>query len=132
MKTITWILSSLVSAALLLGSPGAASASEPTTAQGLRAALTPERLQEIRSEMAAMRSGNRWPGAQQDRYVQVCLRHEANEPSLNPKTCGCELEVMMDKYVTFGDLVNDLMNHGGQPDERTAGLIGMCLVSFGD
>ncbi len=37
----------------------------------------------------------------------------------------------MDRYVTFGDLVNDLVRNGGAPSAQVSGLIGMCLASFG-
>jgi hypothetical protein len=94
--------------------------------------VTPDQLREIQHEMSEMRSGNRWPTAQQERYLKICLKRKTSEPSLNQRACECQLEVMMDKYSTFGDFAKDLVDNGAKPDEQTSGLFGLCSVAFGD
>lgn len=132
MKTVARIVCLLSSAGLLAGTPATPAASESTTAGRVRAALTPERLREVREQMSAMRSPHRWPSAQQDHWLRICLGQESAEPSINQRTCQCELEVMMDRYASLGALVKELRASGGASDERTAGLVGMCLASFGN
>jgi hypothetical protein len=131
-RTIVRVVSLSLSVALTLGLPVSPSAYESTTAGRMRAALSADRLSELRQEMSRLRSENRWPDAQQQRYLQVCLRQSYSEPSINQRACECELEVMMDRYSTLGALVNDLMNDGSEPDRPTSVLIGKCLASFGE
>lgn len=109
-----------------------AAAAAPTEAQELRAAMDANDLKTLRAELAKMRSPNRWPQAQQDRYVKACLRAKRDEPSINRRVCECYLEVMMEKYATMGDFSKDLVNNSVQRDEKVSGLIGMCLAAFGD
>lgn len=131
-RTITRAVWLSVSVGLLVVLPASPDAYESTTAGRMRAALTADRLKELRQEMSVLRAENRWPDAQQQRYLQVCLRQRYSEPSINRRACECELEVMMARYSTLGELVNDLMNDGSEPDRPTSVLIGKCLASFGE
>jgi hypothetical protein len=94
--------------------------------------MAPADLKELRAELAKMRSPNRWPQAQKDRYLKICMKAKKDEPSINRRVCECYLEVMMEKYATMGDFSKDLVNNGVQTNEKVAGLTGMCIAAFGD
>jgi hypothetical protein len=110
----------------------AAQAAEPTTAQQLRSEISPQDLKALHKNMAEMKSENRWPAAQQDRYRKICLKQKSEESSLNTRTCDCYLEIMMNRYGTFGDYAKDIMETGAPQDQKTKVLIGACLAAFGD
>jgi uncharacterized protein YycO len=123
-------VAALVGAVVLTA--GTANAASRTRAQELRSGMKPSELKELRSEMVKMRSPNRWPQTQQDRYLKACTKAQKDEPSINHRVCECYLEVMMEKYATMGDFSKDLVNNGVQNDEKIAGLTGMCIAAFGD
>jgi hypothetical protein len=101
-------------------------------AQQLRDRMPANERETLKVELAKMRSPNRWPQAQQDRYVKVCMKAKKDEPSINRRVCECYLEVMMERYATMGDFSKNLVNNGVQNDEEVAGLTGMCVAAFGD
>jgi hypothetical protein len=125
-------LASSALGAAIIWLPTSPVAGTPTTAQQLRSEISPQDLKALRKNMAEMKSPNRWPAAQQDRYRKICLKQKAEESSLNARTCGCYLEIMMNRYGTFGDYAKDLVETGAPADQKTKVLFGACLAAFGD
>ena len=111
---------------------GARSPGVPTSAQKIRSKYSAQDLAKIRAAAQEARSDNRWPADQQGSYLKSCEKTKAKDPSINHRTCECLLEVMMDKYDSFGDLVKERANGGGQPDEAIKTAFGICLAAFGD
>lgn len=105
---------------------------EPTSAQKIRAKYSVKDLAKIRSAAQEARSDNRWPADQQASYLKSREKTKAKDPSINRRTCECLLEVMMDKYDSFGDFVKERANGGGQPEDAMKTAFGICLAAFGD
>lgn len=104
----------------------------PTSAQKIRSKYSAQDLAKIRAAAQEARSDNRWPADQQGSYLKSCEKTKAKDPSINRRTCECLLEVMMDKYDSFGDLVKERANGGGPPDDEMKTAFGICLAAFGD
>ena len=120
--------------ALMLAEVGvpAYARAESTPAQRLRAGMSAKKLEELRGLATEIHSDRRWSTEQQGSYLKTCEKTKAKDPSINRRTCECLLEVMMDRYETFGDHVKEVANGGGKPDDQVKTLFGICLVAYGD